>query len=157
VLDRQGLYDYESLGIREIIRDGQGDVGPVTPGNKSGEPLTGAPPQHHRRLAPRFVPQPQAAPEHASAVTRPPDPWTGFRRGIAFGIGRGTLGSSVRLAALDLSEDAIREPFAVACKRLLDPPDIDHVIAEANDHLRPRLPGFTAGRAASSGGNASAA
>ena len=81
----------------------------------------------------------------------------GFLGGKALGVGGGALGPAVGFAALDLGEDPLGEALAVALERLLDPPDVDHVVAEADDHLSPRLPGFTAGKAASSGGRASAA
>src|SRR5262245_35568104 len=128
------------------------DLRPMSLGHESGEPHSGAPCQNHGRLARGFVHHSQVAPEHAAAEARPQRLGTGFLGGIALGIGRGTLSPSVRLAALDLSENSIRKPLAIALERLLDPPYINHVIAKANDHLRPRLPGFTAGRAASAGG-----
>ena len=55
-----------------------------------------------------------------------------------------------------IGEDPLDEALAIGPEGLLDPPDVDHVIADADDHLRPRLPGLMAGVAASSGGSLSA-
>src|SRR4029079_2847442 len=153
---RQRLDDYKSLGIRKIISDGEVYLRPMAFGNEARQPLAGSPREDHGRLARRLIHHPQVAPEHTPAEAGSQSFGTRFLRGIALGVGRGPLGPSVRLAALGLGEDAIGETFAIALERLLDPPDVDHVIAETNDHLRPRLPGFTAGTAASSGGSLSA-
>src|SRR5689334_6660798 len=130
----QGLDDYEGLRIGKIIRYGQMDMRLVPLGNKGRQPLSRPPGQHHGRLAGRLVHDAQITPEDASAEAGSERLGAGLLGGIAFGIGGGARRPTVGFAALDLGEDPAGETLAIALERLLDPPDVDHVIAETNDH-----------------------
>ena len=58
----------------------------------------------------------------------------GFLGREAFGVGGGPLLPAVSSAALDIGEDTLREAVAEFRQRLLDAPDITHVLADADDH-----------------------
>ena len=145
------------MGIGKVVGYGEVDAGLVACRHKAVELRPGAPRQHHGGLAGGFVHHAHVLPEHAAAETGAERLGTGLLGGEALGIGGGALGALLGFADLDIGEDAVDEARPETGEGFLDAPDVDHVIADADDHLRPRLPGLMAGMAASSGGSLSAA
>ena len=92
---------------------------------------------------------------HGELVAAKPDPRHLGRFYAIVSLG-GALGSAVGFLALDLGKTALGEALPIFVEDALDARDVAQIIAEADDHARPRLPGLTAGMAASSGGSASA-
>ncbi|MNL19467.1 hypothetical protein D3C87_1406670 [compost metagenome] len=131
-------------------------MGLVTLGHKARQG-TGRPVgQLHGRLARGQVHHAHVAPVHAPAEAGAQRLGTGLLCGKTLGIGGCTLCTTIRFFLLDRREAALHEAVAETFERFFDAVDLNEVGTEADDHLTPwmpRLPGFTAGMAASSGGS----
>src|SRR4029078_3104090 len=126
--DDDGLCRRKSVGNRQV------DAHLVTFGRQPGQrprrssgKLQGGAPR-------RQIHHPHVAPKNAVAKAGAERLGAGFLGREAFGVGRGTLGAAVGFLPLGLGEDAIEESLAVARDGAFDAPDIDHVVAETDDH-----------------------
>jgi len=100
------------------------------------ESLRGAAGESHGRLAGRQVDDPHVAPEDPAAEPRSQGLGASLLGREPLGVGGGATGPRVRPALFDLGEAAVDEPPAEPVERLLDPPNVAKVAADADDHRR---------------------
>ena len=96
----------------------------------------------HRRPSPGKIDDTHIAPENAASQTGTERFGAGFLGGEALGIGFDGIRPPFGFVAFGRREDAAEKPLAVSLDDVGDPPHVDDIGTEADDHapafLRPR-------------------
>src|SRR5471032_2092666 len=131
---RHGRNDHESLRQGELVGERQVDLRRHSDRGDLFQPRQGAAGQRDRRLAAPEVDHAHVAPEDAAAKAGAERLRAGLFGSEALGVARRASGATLRALLLGRGENALDEPVAEPGERLLDAPDVDQVVADADDH-----------------------
>src|SRR5665213_288415 len=141
---RFGGDDDKCLGQGRLIRQGHVDPGAHPRRRHRFEPRGRPAGQHQGRPAARQIDHAKIPPIDAPAEPGAERLGAGLLGGEALGIAGDSVGARVGTLALDGGKDAFEEALAIALDGALDPPDVDEIAAEAEDHQALRAPWLSA-------------
>ncbi|VVT08338.1 hypothetical protein HOE425_330162 [Hoeflea sp. EC-HK425] len=128
------LDDHERLRQRIVIGYRQMNGAPHAVRRHLLEALGRPAGQLHGGLAARQVHNAHVPPEHASRQPCSKCLGASLLRREPLGVGSRTQGPAIRLGPLDIRKAAPDETIAVTFEGLLDPPDVNQITANSDDH-----------------------